>query len=262
MWSKSVWAWPMQRSMAGSITDRSSARNSALPATVPVSTRSGSLPCSTNALMSGERAEGGNLGGGADDVDPGCGGEARGHDGASVVFAGAAARRQPSGARAWCACLAAAPCGGWWGHGDFAHVGIQRTSQTGVARVPLPCRSNVQCHAVDGRPPSSVMNVNCSRSPPAPCRGTVLDAPPGPDRVVADERGVLGGRDDVGFPLGAAHSGLHSPITEGRRPWRTACPHRRRCRAKRNRWSTTNILGGIAHLLGFHALKAWLFSLP
>src|SRR5258706_204601 len=54
MWSKSVWVSQIQRSSPGSITDVSADMNSAPPATVPVSTRTGSLPCSTNALMASE----------------------------------------------------------------------------------------------------------------------------------------------------------------------------------------------------------------
>ena len=51
MWSKSVWVSQIHRRSAGSITERSAVMNSSLCTTVPVSTRTGSVPWSTNALI-------------------------------------------------------------------------------------------------------------------------------------------------------------------------------------------------------------------
>ncbi len=51
MWSKSVCVSQIHLSSAGSMTDRSSRMKSALSATVPVSTRIGSGPLMTKALI-------------------------------------------------------------------------------------------------------------------------------------------------------------------------------------------------------------------
>jgi hypothetical protein len=44
MWSKSVWVSQIHCSVLGSISDERAVRKSAPPATVPVSTRRGSVP--------------------------------------------------------------------------------------------------------------------------------------------------------------------------------------------------------------------------
>ena len=50
MWSKSVWVSQIHFRSPGSMTDRRAGMNSSLPTTSPVSTRTGSEPCMTNAF--------------------------------------------------------------------------------------------------------------------------------------------------------------------------------------------------------------------
>ena len=62
MWSKSVWVSQIQRRSAD-IDHRPQRRQELVaPRDVPVSTRTGSVPCNTKALI-GERAERGDVGG-------------------------------------------------------------------------------------------------------------------------------------------------------------------------------------------------------
>ena len=74
-----------------------------------------------------------------------------------------------------------------------------------------------------------------------PAVARVADAPPGPDRVVSDEGGALRGDGDVAFPARRSRTPGSTPrCGAGRRPSCRARRRRLRCRARRGRRSTTN----------------------